>query len=122
MIHQSIFFISWVSFLVFSIAMLLLSSIHIGYLGGCFGLVLIGLILLYSLGLIFNACSSSWSSALCFLTYFLAALVVWVASGWVFGRVAICVVACWSTFSTSSLNGNRSVCASSESIGVILSA
>ena len=63
-------FISWVSFLIFSIAMLLLSGICVGYLGGHFGLVLIGLIFTYSLGLILNACSSSWSSALCFFDVF----------------------------------------------------
>ena len=63
-------FISWVSFFIFSIAMLLLSGIHVGYLGDCFGLVLIGLIFSYSLGSILNVCSSLWSGALWFSCIF----------------------------------------------------
>ena len=53
---------------------------------------------------------------------FLAALFVWVVSGWVFSSVVIHVAVGWGSFSTSSGNGSRSACASRESIGAILSA
>jgi len=54
--------------------------------------------------------------------YFLAALFTWAASGWDFGKVVIWVVTWYSSFSMRYQNGSRSVCASSESMGVVLRA
>jgi len=105
-----------------SSARLLDSGMQVSYLGDHFGLVWIRQMSLNSLELILCACSSLWSGDLWLLTYFFAALLTWAVSGWVFGKVVICVAAQCSSFLISCQNSNRLACASNESVGVVLRA
>src|ERR1700761_976325 len=72
-------------------------------------------------GLIPNTALRVWRGDLCLLILAFELLLIGAESGCSLGRVAIRVIALWQIFSTLSSIGSKLACASSVSVGVVLS-